>query len=379
VGRLFWKFFLIFWLAQVLTSFGVGIAIWASRPTEPHEFGPPQQCETPEHPAFFVPEGSHDLPLSPQRGATKAQPHHPEHHGIFPPLLPVIAGSIVSLFFAAWLAWYFSRPIRNLRTAFDAVANGKLDTRIGPSMGGRHDELSDLGHDFDRMASRLEGLMDAQRRLLHDVSHELRSPLARLQVATDLIQQQPERAAEFISRLERDTGRIDALVGELLMLARLDSGMAGKMDQRVDLHEMLDHIASDANFEAASRQCTVKANVPENMQVKGNQELLFRALENVVRNAVLHSPAGKRVDISAKQDVSGQWVITVADEGSGVSPSELETIFEPFFRGKTEGSFSGYGLGLAITQRVVQAHGGTVKAANREEGGLAVTIILQAS
>ena len=212
---------------------------------------------------------------------------------IFPPLMPIVAGSMVSLIFAAWLAWYFSRPIRNLRTAFDAVANGKLDTRIGSSMGGRHDELSDLGQDFDRMASRLQGLMEAQRRLLHDVSHELRSPLARLQVATDLIQQQPERAAEFISRLESDTGRIDALVGELLMLARLDSGMTGRMDQIVALHEMLDHIASDANFEAASKQCTVQADVPENIQIKGNQELLFRAFENVVRNAVHYSPPGR--------------------------------------------------------------------------------------
>lgn len=377
MGRLFWKFFLIFWLAQVLTSFGVGVAIWALRSEEQHEFMPADHCEQPRgQPPFSSTEGRKDM-LPPPAQAERNHPGHPPGH-FFPPLLPVIAGSIVSLFFAAWLAWYFSRPIRNLRTAFDAVANGKLDTRIGPSMGGRHDELSDLGHDFDRMASRLQGLMDAQRRLLHDVSHELRSPLARLQVATDLIQQQPERAAEFISRLERDTGRIDALVGELLMLARLDSGMVGRMDQVVDLHEMLAHIASDASFEAASRQCTVKTDIPENMQVKGNQELLFRAFENVVRNAVLHSPEGKRVDIAAKRDDSGQWVITVADQGSGVPPAELEAIFEPFFRGKTERSYSGYGLGLAITQRVVQTHGGTVKAANKDEGGLAVTITLQA-
>jgi two-component system, OmpR family, sensor kinase len=372
MGRLFWKFFLVFWLAQVVTSFGVGISIWALRAEEQHKFRPVGNGEQPlGQPPFFSPDGGKDMPFPP------APPDLSPGH-IFPPLMPIVAGSMVSLIFAAWLAWYFSRPIRNLRTAFDAVANGKLDTRIGSSMGGRHDELSDLGQDFDRMASRLQGLMDAQRRLLHDVSHELRSPLARLQVASDLIQQQPERAAEFISRLESDTGRIDALVGELLMLARLDSGMTGRMDQLVALHEMLDHIASDASFEAASRQCTVLADVPENIQIKGNQELLFRAFENVVRNAVQYSPAGKRVDVSARQNASGEWVITVTDEGSGVPPSELEAIFEPFFRGRTEGDNSGYGLGLAIAQRVVQAHGGTVKATNREEGGLAVTITLQA-
>jgi len=377
VGRLFWKFFIVFWLAQVVTSLGVGIAIWAIRAEEQHKLRPVVNGERPlAQPPFFSPDGRKEMPLPPAQAMGTPPARFPGH--IFPPLMPIVAGSMVSLLFAAWLAWYFSRPIRNLRTAFDAVANGKLDTRIGSTMCGRHDELSDLGQDFDRMASRLQGLMDAQRRLLHDVSHELRSPLARLQVATDLIQQQPERAAEFISRLESDTGRIDALVGELLMLARLDSGMTGRMDKIVALHEMLGHIASDANFEAASRQCTVQADVPENIQVKGNQELLFRAFENVVRNAVQYSPAGKRVDVSARQNASGEWVITVSDEGSGVPPSELEAIFEPFFRGRTEGDYSGYGMGLAITQRVVRAHGGTVKAENREEGGLAVAITLQA-
>ncbi len=378
MGRLFWKFFLIFWLSQVLTVFGVSIAIWALRSEEPHEFRPAENCERPHgQPPVFSPDGRKDMP-PPRAQAEGYQPPHLSGN-IFPPLVPLIAGSIVSLFFAAWLAWYFSRPIRNLRAAFEKVASGKLDTRIGSSMGGRHDELSDLGHDFDRMASRLQGLMEAQRRLLHDVSHELRSPLARLQVATDLIQQQPERAAEFISRLERETGRIDALVGELLMLVRLDSGMAGQMDQIVDLHELLARIASDASFEAASRDCTVVADIPESMQIEGNQELLFRAFENVVRNAVLHSPAGKRVDIAAKRDGLGQRVITVADQGSGVPPAELETIFEPFFRGKAESGYSGYGLGLAITQRVIHAHGGTVKATNRDGGGLEVTITLHAS
>ncbi len=359
MGKLFWKFFAMFWLAQVLTAMGVGLAIWRLHSEQQSEFRPPAHFEQPfGQPRSAPPEGRKDMP---------------------PPFLPMITGSAVSLIFAAWLAWYFSRPIRTLRAAFDAVANGKLDTRIGSSMGKRRDELSELGYHFDSMASRLQGLMEAQRRLLHDVSHELRSPLARLQVATDLIQQQPERAAELISRLVRDTGRIDELVGELLMLARLDSGMVGKMDEIIDLREMLDHIASDANFEAVAKQCTVQVNVAEDIQVKGNQELIFRAFENVVRNAVLYSPAGKRVSVSAKQDVSGQWVITIADEGSGVSPSELSAIFEPFFRGKTEGGNSGYGLGLAITQRVVQAHGGTVKAENREEGGMVVTITLQAS
>ena len=383
MGRLFWKFFFIFWLVQVLTSFGVGLAIWALRPEPQHIFSSAMQEEHRGPLPFPSPQGSNDMP-SPdtqngmQSPSSFAQPRPPHHRGVMPPLLPIFAGSVMSLIFAALLAWYFARPIRNLRTAFDAVANGKLDTRIGFSMGGRHDELADLGQDFDRMASRLQGLMEVQRRLLHDVSHELRSPLARLQAATDLMQQQPERAAEFISRLERDTGRIDALVGELLMLARVDSGMAGRVDEVVDMHELIQHIANDARFEAKSKQCTVDINLPEYVLVKGSQELLFRAFENVIRNAVLHSPSGKRVDVSVKLVASRQWFITVTDEGVGVPPSELEAIFQPFFRSKTGKNNSGYGLGLAITQRVIQAHGGTVTAANRAEGGLAVTITLPA-
>ncbi|MFZ2160898.1 MAG: ATP-binding protein [Sideroxyarcus sp.] len=385
MGRLFWKFFFIFWLAQVLTSFGVGYAVWALRPELQQAFVPPSGDQFGRLP----PEGRNDMPPPPGTqfgmpppappGGMEMNRPPPPPRGYMPPLLPVFAGSVVSLIFAAVLAWYFARPIRTLRTAFDAVANGKLDTRIGLSMSGRRDELADLGQDFDRMASRLQGLMEAQRRLLHDISHELRSPLARLQAATDLMQQQPDRAAELISRLERDTGRIDSLVGELLTLARVDSGMAGKMDEPVDVSEILEHIASDARFEAATKQCTVDVSMPEHIPVKGNHELLFRALENVVRNAVLHTPEGKRVSLSARQDdFSKEWRITVFDEGSGVPPTELETIFQPFFRSKTNSGYSGYGLGLAITRRVVQAHGGTVTAANRQEGGLAVTITLPA-
>jgi len=136
-------------------------------------------------------------------------------------LLPLFAGSLVSLIFAALLAWYFRQPIRSLRSAFESVAGGKLETRIGGAMRGRRDELADLGKDF-----RPYGLTPARPalirsgRLLHDVSHELRSPLARLQAAADLMQQQPERAGEFVERIERDMGRMDKLVGELLTLAR---------------------------------------------------------------------------------------------------------------------------------------------------------------
>jgi signal transduction histidine kinase len=368
MGRLFWKFFLVFWLAQVVTSVGVGVAIWLEHPARgsgPGAFGggprPP--------PPGFTGADRPPLPSSPPYAGAPLPRRLP------PPLLPILAGSVVSLLFAALLAWYFARPIRNLRAAFESVAGGKLETRIGASMGRRNDELADLGKDFDHMAGRLQNLLGAQRRLLHDVSHELRSPLARLQAAADLMRQQPERGAEFIERFERDTARMDKLVGELLTLARLDAGMTGKLDEEVDLREAVADIADDARFEADGKRCTIEVDVNGSVVARGSRELLYRAIENVVRNAVRHSPEGGTVAISA-QAVDGRLCITVADRGPGVFEGDLAAIFDPFFRSGPGRSSVGYGLGLAITRRVVEAHGGAVSAANQPGGGLLVTLEL---
>jgi signal transduction histidine kinase len=360
MGRLFWKFFLIFWLAQVVTSIGVGVAIWL------------------EHPARGTPTEMFPGGPPPPPGFNPADRPPPPRPGPLPPLLPLFAGSVVSLLFAALLAWYFARPIRNLRAAFEAVAGGKLETRIGNSMGQRKDELADLGQDFDHMAGRLQTLLDAQRRLLHDVSHELRSPLARLQAAADLMRQQPERAAEFIERIERDTARMDTLVGELLTLARLDAGINGKLDEEVDLREVIADIADDARIEADAKGCTVEVGAGDTALTRGSHELLQRAIENVVRNAVRHSPPGGRVVLAAHA-VDGMLRVTVADDGPGVFDADLGAIFDPFFRSGSAHATSGYGLGLAITRRVIEAHGGRVAATNRPGGGLLVTLELPAA
>lgn len=335
MGRLFWKFFIILWLAQVATSVCVGIAVWMALPK-------PERATN----IFFA-----------------------------PPVLPILAGSIVSLLFAALLAWYFARPLRNLRTAFESVAGGRLETRIGASMGRRNDELADLGKGFDRMAERLENLLGAQHRLLHDVSHELRSPLARLQALADLMRQQPERCTEFVERIERDTARMNTLVGELLTLARLDAGMTGKLDEEVDLREVVSDIADDARFEADAKRCTIEVDLSEPIVVRGSYELLYRAIENVVRNAVRHSPEVGIVAISAHA-VDERLRVTVADCGPGVVDGELAAIFDTFFRSDLGRAAAGYGLGLAITRRVADAHGGRVSAANRPEGGFLVTLEL---
>ena len=292
--------------------------------------------------------------------------------------MPLLAGSVVSLLFAALMAQYFSRPIRQLRRGFESLAEGKLTVRVAEAIGRRHDELAELGHDFDRMATRLQSLMGHQQRLLHDVSHELRSPLARLQAAADLMQQQPERSAEFGERVQRDTARMDRLVGELLTLSRLDAGVNAEASETLDLRDIVQAIAEDAEIEAQAAACRIVVDLPSPMLVQGRHEQLHRALENVLRNAIKHAPAGSAIHISA-QWLNGQWRLSVADEGPGVFAADLERIFDAFFRSGSNPAAQGYGLGLAITRKVIEAHGGQVSAANRPSGGLVVQLMLPAS
>lgn len=368
MGRLFWKFFFFFWLAQFITSLGVGVAIWSLRPQ--HSFPQP-----PPSPSF---SGAFESRPPPHLdGQTLRPPPPPPGFRLLPPLMPLIAGSLVSLLFAWLLAWYFSRPIRSLRTALGAVAGGKLETRVGDAMGRRQDELADLGQDFDRMAERLQTLVESQRRLLHDVSHELRSPLARLQAAAGLMRQQPERGAELVERIERDIARMDRLVGELLTLARLEAGTDVDLCEEVILAELIGELVEDVRFEAEAVPCTVALDVRGPLVLRGNGELLHRALENVLRNAVSHSPAGGQVLITAHENVARHCVnITVSDDGPGVPEKALSQIFQPFFRSDTKAAFAGYGLGLAITRGVIEKHGGSVAAANRPSRGLTVNLML---
>jgi two-component system OmpR family sensor kinase len=294
------------------------------------------------------------------------------------PWLPIVAATLASLLFAALLAWYFSRPIRALRSAFEAASAGDLAPRFGnvkPGVTG--DELAELGHDFDRMSARLRALMEGQRRLLHDVSHELRSPLARLQAAIGLAHQRPERIGASLERIEREGVRMDRLVGELLTLSRLEAtpatASAETAAEPVDLVEMVDQIADDARFEAGAR---IEVNADQPLLVRGSPDLLWSAVENIVRNAVKHGGGDGRVDIALHGDATAAH-IDVLDGGPGIAPEHLEAIFEPFFRSNPSGNnVDGHGLGLAIAKRVVETHGGSIAAANRPEGGLRVTISL---
>lgn len=380
MGRLFWKFFLFIWLAQLVGMLGVGAVFWFEhhrseewrasvvpgggdlrRPGVPFEDAPPFALAGPPGPPDF--EHSH----GPREGG-------PPDPGLRIPLVPFLAALLASLACAIGLAWYLAKPIRHLRNAFDAAADGNLDVRIGSGMGGRRDELADLGRNFDRMTERLCALMGAQKRLLHDVSHEMRSPLARLQAAIGLARQQPDRMENSLERIERESERMNSLVGELLTLSRLDAGVVGQREN-VDLAELLNNIVEDARFEGAARQLRVELVMDEIPEVHANAEMLHRAIENVVRNALRHSPNGGTVLVEARR--SGQGIrLLVCDRGPGVPEGELESIFQAFYRGERQEAGNGYGLGLAIAKRVFETISGEIKAKNQEGGGLLVEIFL---
>ena len=375
MGRLFWKFFLFIWLAQMVGIIGVGTYFWYERNLSPHfAEGPPFDrpegagARTPPPPGFAEPSRLGGA------GADDGRPplrNHRRERGL--PVVPLLSGLMVSLLSALALAWYFAKPIRQLRQAFDAAAGGDLAVRIGAGMGGRRDELADLGRDFDHMTERLGHLVEGQKRLLHDVSHEMRSPLARLQAAIGLARQQPEHFDQTLTRIEREGERMDALVDELLTLSRLEAGVSGGVEE-VDVQELLDGIVEDACFEGAARQVRVELAADDLPPVRANPELLHRAIENVVRNALHHSPTGAVVSISAAT-TGNRLHLRIRDQGPGVPADALDKIFQPFYRGgKTSGG--GYGLGLAIAERVIAAVNGQIRAKNGESGGLEVEIDL---
>jgi two-component system OmpR family sensor kinase len=299
-------------------------------------------------------------------------------HGPPPPTVPLLSGLIASLVFGALLAWYVARPIRHLRGAFAALSRGELDTRVAPLIGRRRDDVADLGRDFDRMAEQLQSLIGAQRFLLHEVSHELRSPLARLQAAIGLARQNPDALDGSLERIEREAERVDELVGQLLTLSRLEArgtDTAGGAAEETDLMDLIASVAADAHFEAQTEGRSVAFSGTGEAVALVRAELVHRAVENVVRNAVRHTRPGSTVEVQAEVR-SGTLVVRVADRGPGVAEADLPRIFEPFFRGADDRGGAGFGLGLAITRRAVELHGGTVWAGNRDGGGLVIELSL---
>lgn len=341
-GGLFWKVFIACWCTAMLTGAGIGL-LATLMPT-----------------VIALPP--------PPSGVTQSV-------GV-----PVLTGGLVALLISGVLAWSLSRPIRLLRQAFSDAASGALATRVAPRLGHRHDEFADLARDYDAMAQQLDALLGAQRRLLHDVSHELRSPLARLQLAVGLLHRSPAGLEQALSRIEREVQRLDALVGEVLTLARLESGTPLGTIHEIDALALLASVAEDARFEARAQGLELQLDAEAGeVIVRAHGELLARAFDNVIRNAVKYTPAGRKVDVTASVDpAAGALRIEVGDRGPGLPAETLQRIFEPFVRIASGPAQPGFGLGLAIARRAVQAHGGSLVASARAGGGLLVTFTLPA-
>ncbi|ENA3444997.1 HAMP domain-containing protein [Yersinia enterocolitica] len=291
------------------------------------------------------------------------------------PIPMIWMGVLGGLFFSALLAWNLTRPMRQLRAGFERVAQGDLSVRLLPVMRRRHDELTEVARDFDSMAERLEELVSAREQLLHDVSHELRSPLARLQLAIGLARQNPDNVENSLQRIEHESERLDKMIGELLALSRAENHNIAEDDEYFDLRELVTVVVNDARYEAQVPGVEILLQVSPQVDytVKGNAELMRRAIDNIVRNALRFSTHGQQVKVLLSQ-VDKSYQIQVSDQGPGVDESKLSSIFDPFVRVKSAMSGKGYGLGLAITRKVILAHGGQVEARNCEQGGLVITL-----
>jgi two-component system sensor histidine kinase CpxA len=275
------------------------------------------------------------------------------------------------------LATYLTTPIRKLRLATQRLAGGDLETRVAPRLGRRRDELGDLAADFDEMAERIESLVTAQQRLARDISHELRSPLARMNVALGIAKQRatPDVGTQ-LERIENEADRLNQMIGRILTLSKLEGGAQGYEKESLDLMEIVGSVAEDANFEAQPLGKSVVMKGDGSCTIEGNEILLRSAVENVLRNAVRYTEKGSSVNVSVEKN--GETVkVYIQDHGGGVPDDELEKLFKPFYRvGEARDRASGgIGLGLAIADRAIAAHDGAITAKNMN-GGLQVEIAL---
>ncbi len=276
------------------------------------------------------------------------------------------------------LARSITRPINDLNRATQKLAGGDLEARASAATLARGDELARLGASFDTMAQRIHELIHSRERLLRDISHELRSPLARMRVALGLVVQPGADVQRQIDRLESETERLNELIGQILAVSRLGTAGVELELENVDVAGLIDSVARDAAYEAQSTNKTVSwTSPPDRPQIRANAHWLGSAIENVVRNALRHTPEGGEVFIDLSRAKDGM-AIRVRDQGPGVPVSELERIFEPFYRTASarDRDSGGEGLGLAITSRVMRAHNGGVQARNAPGGGLEVELTL---
>lgn len=292
-----------------------------------------------------------------------------------------LGGVLLTGVILCWLlAAYLTSPIRKLREATNRFAEGDLSTRVADKVGRRRDEIADLAQDFDSMAERIEALISSQQRLSRDVSHELRSPLARMNVALEIAKQRSNgETASVFQRIESESQRLNDMISRLLTLSKLESGSKDFDRRELNLKSLVEQVAADADFEASAKGRSVKVVRADESRVIGSDSLIRSAVENVLRNAVRYTKEGTAVEV-AVTSVNGTATIKILDHGQGVPADELSNLFKPFYRvgeARDRGS-GGTGLGLAIAEQAILAHNGTIAAKN-EGDGLAVEITLPRS
>ncbi len=353
------------------------------RPVELHG-APGVQYRPPQHlPTLIGPDGApYRFVLLPRHRSKFGIIDQPPVRWILLSVALIVTGAVSYL-----LARSITRPIDDLTAATQKLAAGDLAARSSSATRARGDELARLGASFDTMAQRIHELIESRERLLRDISHELRSPLARMRVALGLVRQPGADAERQLARLELEIERLNGLIGQILSVSRLGAAGAELELERVDLGGLIETIVRDATYEAQSADRTVSWEPPaRRIEVRGNPHWLGSAIENVVRNAVRHTPAGSAVKLGLVEE-PGCALVCVEDEGPGVPADDLEHIFEPFYRSSGSAGSAGVasardrasggeGLGLAITERVLRAHGGSVRALNRQSGGLRVELRL---
>ncbi|MBZ5580211.1 MAG: HAMP domain-containing protein [Acidobacteriia bacterium] len=291
---------------------------------------------------------------------------------LLPEHLFVMAAAILLCY---WLAWHLTSPVRRLQKAMEGFGRGDLTARAGSA---RRDELGQLARAFDRMADRIETLLTAERRLLLDISHELRSPLARLGVAVELARSGDNREAA-LNRIQKESDRLNALVVQLLQVTRAEGDPTSLHCEPVRLDQLVQQLVDDSAIEASARGCEVKYECREAATVEGDPELLRRAVENVIRNAIRHAPRQTAVEVSLARE-SGKVRVDVRDRGPGVPAEALPRIFDAFYRVETDRARAsgGIGLGLSIARRAIELTKGSIRARNVQPG-LEVEIELPAS
>jgi two-component system sensor histidine kinase CpxA len=292
----------------------------------------------------------------------------------------LMVAAVVSALVSFLIARYLAAPMVNLGAASKRLADGDLSTRVGLPLTGRKDEFGVLANDFDQMASRLQDLQRANRRLLRDVSHELRSPLARLRVALEIARNRnSQEVAGELDRIELESERLGTLVDEVLHLLRESSGTSPINKQEFDLVELLADLEEVVRYEVPEHLPGLLLKAKGPLLIKADRELLWRAFENLLRNALIHTDDQAGVEIEAGFTESGDRVeLVVRDSGPGVPPQHLEEIFKPFYRVQEarERSSGGHGIGLAIAEAAIKRHGGSILARNRESGGLEIHVTL---